>query len=99
MGIPLGEYRASVTSLLDQFEADALQLIELIAQQGKSFAFMEAKICEQIALAIREIDDEWATALLACLGSIVEDPRASVQQWIKSPEIRREALERLAATG
>jgi hypothetical protein len=96
LGIPLGEYRAKIVKLLDQYGPEALPLIGVISEQGKPLGFLEAKICEHLAMAIREIDDEWVSALLECLQSIVDAPQQSIERRIKSPEIRREALQRLA---
>ena len=56
---------------------------------------MGPKICEHIARAIREFDDELVSSLLRCLGKIVDNPRHSIESLIKSSEIRKEALERL----
>ena len=98
LGMPVGEFGAKISKLMDDFAADSLALVDVIGQQGRAFEFMEPKICEHIATAIREIDDELVSALLECLQKIVDDPQRSIEKRIKSPEIRREALERLAVT-
>ncbi len=98
LGMPLSEFGAKISKLMDDFAADSLALVDVIGQQGRAFEFMEPKICEHIATAIREIDDELVSALLECLQKIVDDPQRSIEKRIKSPEVRREALERLAVT-
>lgn len=96
LGMPLEDHRAQIVNLLDQYGAEALTLVDIIAEQGQRMSKLEPAICQQIAIAIREIDDDWAAALCDCLRQIVEDPQQSIEWRIKSPEIRREALQRLA---
>ncbi len=95
LGMPLGDYGAQISKLLDLCAEDSFALVDVIGQQGKTFAFMGPKICEHIARAIREFDDELVSSLLRCLGKIVDNPQHSIESLIKSPEIRKEALERL----
>lgn len=92
--IPLTEYRERIAKLLDLCAEDSFALLDVIGQQGRNFSFMGPKICEHIARAIRELDDELACALLQCLGKIVDNPRQVLEMMIKKPETRREALER-----
>ena len=98
LGMPLADSGAKISKLLDVFAADSFALVDVIGQQGKAFSFMGPKICEHIARAIRELDDELVNALLDCLQRIVDDPPRLIETVIKSPEIRKESLERLAAT-
>jgi hypothetical protein len=95
LGMPLRDYGARISKLLDICAEDSFALVDVIGQQGNSFSFMGPKICEHIAQAIREIDDQLASALLICLRKIVDNPQHSIETFIKSPEIRKEALERL----
>jgi hypothetical protein len=97
LGMPLTDYGAKISKLLDIFAEDALDLISVIGNQGRSFEFMVPKICEHITRAIREMDDELAMALLDCLQRIGADPQRSIEKCIRSPEIRREALHRLSS--
>lgn len=95
LGMPLRDYGAKISKLLDLCAEDSFALVDVIGQQGKSFAFMGPKICEHILRAIREFDDELASELLTCLRKIADNPQHSIETLIKSPEIRKEALERL----
>jgi hypothetical protein len=98
LGMPVGDFGAKISKLLDVSAADSLALVDVIGQQGKAFGFMGPKICEHIVLAIREIDDDLVDALLECLQRIVDNPQRSLETLIKSPEIRKQALERLTVT-
>lgn len=98
LGMPLADYGAKITKLLDVFAEDSFVLLDVIGVQGRAFEFMAPKICEQIERSIREIDDQLTSALLECLRRITADPQHCIEKRIKSPEIRREALERLAVT-
>jgi hypothetical protein len=95
LGMPLRDYGAKISKLLDLCAEDSFALVDVIGQQGTTFAFMGPKICEHISRAIREFDDELASALLMCLRKIADNPQHSIETLIKSPEISKEALERL----
>ena len=95
LGMPLRDYGTRISKLLDMCAEDSFALVDVIGKQGKTFAFMGPKICEHVARAIREIDEQLANALLTCLSKIVDNPQRSIETLIKSPEIRKEALERL----
>lgn len=97
LGLSLSEYEGRLVKLLDQCGPESLPLVDVIGRQGKTLNSLDSAICEHLAIAIREIDDEWVAALLACLQAIADDPQQSIGKWIKSPAIRKEALERLTA--
>ena len=96
LGIPLAEFAGRIAKLLDLFAEDSFALVKVIAQQGASLRLLAAQICEHIGHAIGADDDALADALLECLLAIADDPAASIESRIRSPEIRGKALVRLA---
>jgi hypothetical protein len=95
LGMPLVDFSAKISKLLDLLGGNSLLLIEVIGQQGNALGSLGPQICEYTARAIREMDDELTDVLLDCLRKIVDDPRRQVETLIKSPAIREETLKRL----
>ena len=98
IGLPLQPHRSRISRLLQRLD-DPLPLVELVGRQGKSFSQLSTTVCRMISVAVETSDAEYATALLRCLGQIVDRPRDAIEAQIKKPEIRSDALRRLEMVG
>jgi hypothetical protein len=95
LGIPLIDFAAKISKLLDLLGRNSLPLLDVIGGQGLALGSLVPRICRHAERAIREMDDDWTDALLDCLQKIVDDPRRQLETRIKSPQIRAQTLERL----
>ncbi len=96
MDIPLAEFSAKISKLLDWFAGDPFALVDAIAVQGRSLSSLGAKMCSLLVAAIGDLDDERIDTLIECLTRIADDPQRLIETQIKPREVRQEALRRLA---
>ncbi|MGI9473099.1 MAG: hypothetical protein ACR2NZ_16275, partial [Rubripirellula sp.] len=94
--MPADVFQSKLGKLLDLFSQDSIEILQLIGRQGHDCQFLAPKICDHVTNAIREMDQKTVDEGLECLRRIESSPDKALQKHIKSPEIQREALERLA---
>ena len=97
LGLPTEVFYSKLGKLLELFQQDATELLQLVGRQGNACNFLVPNICEQIVRSLRSLDHPAADEALRCLGQIESDPEAALKKQIRSPEICQEALERFSA--
>ena len=94
-GVDLKPFSAIIAKLLDSTGIQSLELLTVIHEQSDSLQSLQPILCESLAHAIRAVEDEWTTAILACLSVMSSDPETLIRKEIQSAEICEEAIARL----
>jgi hypothetical protein len=98
LGLPLDQHIGVLAWLLDKYDADPYEVLQVIAAQGQAASVIDGHLCRLLPRSIKSLDDDRTLALVQCLSEISKDPRQSIESTLSAGPVRDEALQWLQRT-